>query len=155
MGEIEYSRLLYADMVYKNKDGEVVFSMKRKDGYNSLYYIFELNEENMTPEEILLFAEAFEAIKMGARMMDIPLYDSKELMDGVSGQIQVLLGTKDALHALKKADKTEELVLVRDVDVKVFDHATGKINSITVGISVPPGAGEYIEKLLAEQEVKI
>ncbi len=154
MSELENSGLLYADMVYKNKDGGIVFSMKRKEGYGSLYYIFEKNEDIMTSYEKEQFAKAFEVIAMGAAHMGFPLYDSRELMDGVTGQIQVLLRTKEAKRAMKKADKTGKIVLVRDIDVKVFDHATGRINNLTVGISIPPESSEYIEKLLAEQPAR-
>ena len=155
MSELEDSVLMYPNMVYKNKDGEIVFSMKRKEGYGSFYYIFEINEDIMTSYEKEKFAKAFEAIAMGAAYIGFPLYDSRELMEGITGQIQVLLRTKDAIRAMKKADKTEEMVLVQDIDVKVFDHATGRINNLTVGISVPPGSSEYIEKILDEQEVKM
>ena len=149
MAELEFSNLMHANMVFKNKKGEVVFSMKRKDGY----YIFEKKEENMTAEEIPQFAEAFQMIAGGAQMLGIPLYDSKELWAGVSGMTQVVLRSKDGLRAAKKANKTGEVTLVRDVDIKVFDHGTGKINTLTVGISVPPGADDYIEKLVAENSL--
>ena len=147
MGEIEHSGLLDANMVFKNKDGEIVFSMKRKDNYDSLYYIFEKKEENMTAEEIPEFEKAFKVIVSGARMFGIPIYDSEELFDGVSGMTQVVLRSKEALRAVEKANKTGKVTLVKDVDIKVFDHATGKIGTLTVGISVPPGSEDYIKEL--------
>jgi len=150
MSELELGGLMHATMVFKNKDGETVFSMKRKDDYDSLYYIFEKNEDIMSSEEKEKFAQAFELIAMGAATRGIPLYDSRELMDGVAGKMQVLLRSKETVRALKEADKTGEVVLVRDVDITVFDHGTGRINNLTVGISVPPVGSENIEKIIAE-----
>jgi len=54
---------------------------------------------------------------------------------------------KEALRAVEKANKTGKVTLVKDVDIKVFDHATGKIGTLTVGISVPPGSEDYIKEL--------
>jgi len=147
---IELEGLMYANMVFKNKDGEIFFSMKRKDNYDSLYYIFEKNEDIMTAEEKEQFAKGFEFIAMSAGALGIPLYDSRELMDGVSGKMQVLMRSKEAVRALKKADKTGKVALVQDIDIKVFDHGTGRINNLTVGISVPPVGSENIEKIIAE-----
>ena len=150
MSTLETTGLLHATMELKNKSGEIIFKMKRKDDYGSLFYVFEKNEDLMSSEEKENFAKAFELISISAAYMGTPLYDSKELIEGIAGKTQILLRTRAAERARKKADKTGKTVLVRDIDIKVFDHATGRINNLTVGISMPPGGSEYIEKLLAD-----
>ncbi|GAH80844.1 unnamed protein product, partial [marine sediment metagenome] len=44
MGELEHSGLMHATLEFKNKEGEIIFKMKRKDNYESLYYLFEKHE---------------------------------------------------------------------------------------------------------------
>ena len=154
MSDMEFTRLMHGKAFLKNEKGEVVFKMKRKEGYGSVYYIFEKNEEAMSDEMKAEFPEAFEVMCMGARMLGIPFYDFNELTDGVNGQILATLKTKEAIRAMEKANRTGKIVLVRDIDVKIFDHGTRKINTITVGVSVPPGGEEYVKKLLKVMEME-
>ncbi len=141
---------MHATPILQNETGEVVFSMKRKDGY----YVFEKNEEAMSEDMRKKFPQTFEMMCMGANVLGIPFYDFNELTDGVNGQILATLKTKEAIRAMKKANRTGKVVLVRDIDVKVFDHGTRKINTITVGVSVPPGGEEYVKKLLKVMEME-
>ena len=45
---------------------------------------------------------------------------------------------------MAEADETGKVVLVRDVDISLFDHGTGRVTSLTLGISVPAGASEAL-----------
>lgn len=146
----EYSGLLYADRIFRNEHGEPVLSIKRKDNYNTLYYIFEIKEENITPKIKTKVYDTLDFIKKTLKSMDIPLFDSQELTDGLKAIITKVLTSKEAEKAIKKATKTRELTLVKDVNVMVFNHATGKISSLTMGISVPPDSEDYIKKMLKE-----
>uniref|UniRef100_A0A6M3LX87 Uncharacterized protein n=1 Tax=viral metagenome TaxID=1070528 RepID=A0A6M3LX87_9ZZZZ len=35
-------------------------------------------------------------------------------------------------------DETGDTVFVKDITIKVFDHATGRINDLTMGVSTAP-----------------
>lgn len=150
MIEPEYSGLLYADRVFRNEHGKPVLSIKRKDGYDSLYYIFEIQEENLTPKSKIAVNDTLNFMKESLKAADIPLFDSQELTDGIRAVISTVLTSKEAEKAIKKATKTRKLTLVKDVNVMVFNHATGKISSLTMGISVPPDSEDKIKKMLNE-----
>lgn len=136
---------MYANMEFTNEAGEIIFRMKRKDNYGSLYYLFEKHEDKMSSEDKQNFANAWEIITMAAELMRIPLYDTNELMDGLLGRAKIVLTSEDAERAMEKADKTGETVLVRDIDIKIFNHGTGLIDNLTIGISVPPGASQVMK----------
>lgn len=150
MSDFEFGGLMHAMPILKNETGDVVFSMKRKDGY----YIFEKNEDAMSDEMRKTFPEAFDMMCLGARTLGIPFYDFNELTDGVNGRIMETLKTKEAIRAIKKASRTGKTVFVKDIDVKIFDHGTGGINTLTVGVSVPPGGEEYVKKLIKVMEME-
>ena len=124
MSDMEFSGLMHGKAFLRNEKGEVVFKMKRKEGYGSCYYIFEKNEEAMSEEMKKDFPKAFKVMCMGARTLGLPFYDFNELTDGVNGQILATLKTKAAIRAIKKASRTGKVVFVKDIDVKVFDHGT-------------------------------
>jgi len=145
MDELEYSGLMYANLEFTNEAGEIIFTMKRKDDYNSLYYLFEKHEDKMSSEDKQKFEIAWEIITMAAALMRIPLYDSNELIDGIAGRAKSILESEEGEHAMEKADKMGEKVLVRDIDIKIFDHGTERIDNLTVGISVTPGARQAIK----------
>jgi len=145
MGELEYSGLMDANLEFTNEDGEIIFTMKRKDNYNSLYYLFEKHEDKMSSEDKQKFEMAWDFITMAAALMRIPLYDSNELVEGIMGMAKSILESEEGEHAMDKADNAGERVLVRDIDIKIFDHGTGRIDNLTVGISVPPGARQAMK----------
>lgn len=148
MDELEHIGLMYANMEVKNiETGEIIFKMKRKDDYGSLYYLFEKYEDKMTQEDKINFPIAWDIITMGAALLGIPLYDSKELMQGITGRTIRLLKSKEGKRAIEEADKTGKTVLIKDIQVSVFDHGTKKIDSITVGLSVPPRASQDLENI--------
>lgn len=139
-----------ANLEFTNEAGEIIFTMKRKDNYNSLYYLFEKHEDKMSSEDKQKFEMAWDFITMAAALMKIPLYDSNELVEGIMGMAKSILESEEGEHAMDKADNTGERVLVRDIDIKIFDHGTGRIDNLTVGISVPPGGQTSHERLLAD-----
>ena len=147
---MEFSGLMHSKPLLTNEKGEVVLSIKRKEGY----YIFEKREEAMSEEMKATFPEAFDMICFGARTLGIPLYDFNELTEGMNSQILATLKPKDAIRAIKKASRTGKTVLVKDIDIKIFDHGTSKIHTLTVGVSVPPGGEEYVKKLVKAMEME-
>ncbi|KKK84517.1 hypothetical protein LCGC14_2782570, partial [marine sediment metagenome] len=60
---MEFSQLMHGKAFLRNEKGEVVFTMKRKEGYGSVYYIFEKNLEAMSEEMKKDLPEAFEVMK--------------------------------------------------------------------------------------------
>jgi len=144
MEDIEYSGLMHPNIEYSTKSGDVFFKMKRKDEWGPTYYVFELNEKLLSDEEKPKFKEAWSIMKMGARVCGIKLFDSTEIMDALQAKMKEVLESKDAERAIAEADETGEVTLVRDVDISLFDHGTGKVTSLTLGISVPAGASETI-----------
>lgn len=144
MGIMEYSSLMHPNMEYSTKSGEVFFKMKRKDEWGPTYYVFEKNEEVLSDEEKTMFKEAWSIIKMGAKVCGIKLFDSAEIMEALQAKIKDVLISEDAERAMAEADETGEIVLVRDIDISLFDHGTGRVTSLTIGISVLAGASEMM-----------
>ena len=144
MEDIEYSGLLHANIEYATKSGEVFFKMKRKDGRGSTYYVFELHEELIPEEEKRPFNKAWSIMKAVAGKLGIKVFDSAEIMEAIQAQIKKVLESKDAERAMAEADAMKEPVLVRDIDISLFDHGTGRITSLTLGISVLAGASEMM-----------
>lgn len=136
MGEM--SDLLGSNLAVHNSKGEVIFSMKRKDKYPPPYYIFEKHEGRMTDEEKENFKEPWSLIKAAAARMGFPLYDMREISDGVEAQIKAVMETDEFKEATKKVDEVDgdDLMFVKDIKFKVFDHAKGTINTLTVGVNV-------------------
>jgi len=149
MEDLEFTGLLSPHIQYKTKSGEVFFSMKRKSEWGPpTYYVFELNDKVLTDEEKTKFNEAWNIIKMAARACRMSLFDSREIQDAVMTQIKKVLESEDAEKATDEADRTGEITLVRDIDISLFNHATGRITSLQIGISVPPGSAELIKESL-------
>lgn len=146
MENMEYSGLLHPNIEYANKSG-VFLKMKQKDGY----YVFEKNEELLSDEEKIKFKELWMFITKSARKSGIKLFDSAEIMDAIQSRIKKILNSEAADHAMAEADKTGEVVLVRDIEISLFDHGTERITGLTLGISVPAGASEAIARERAHE----
>lgn len=131
----DFSGLLGPSLVVHNSKGEVIFSMKRKDKYPPMYYIFEKHEDKMSEEEKEKFKQAWAMISGLAGLMGLPLYDMREISDGMEAQVETIKKTDEYKEAMKKAD-SGELVFVKDISFKLFDHATGNINTLTVGVNL-------------------
>jgi len=144
MEGIEYSGLMHPSVEYTTKSGEVFFSMKRKDEWGPTYYVFEKNEEVLSDEEKTQFNKAWELMTTAAGAMGITLFDSAEIKDALENKIKEVLESEDAERAMAEADESGKVVLVRDVDISLFDHRTGRVTSLTLGISVPAGASEAL-----------
>jgi len=146
MGSLEYTGLMYPNIEWKTASGDVFFSMKRKEDWGPTYYVFEKNIDLLSDEDRAKFEEGWEEISWAAGLMGFRLFDSREIMDAVEAQIKIVMESEDAKRAMAEADETGERVLVRDIDISLFDHGTRKINSLTVGISILAGASESIKK---------
>lgn len=142
MGSLEYTGLLYPNLEWKNASGDVIFKLKRKEDWGPIYYVFEKRLEFLSDEERTRFDVGWDFISMVAGKAGFKLFDSAEIMEAVEAQIKIVLESEDAKRAMAEADKTGEITLVRDIDISLFDHGTGKITSLTVGISVPSGSIE-------------
>lgn len=144
MGSLEYSGLLYPTLEGRNEKG-VFFRMKRKDEWGPTYYVFEKNMELLSKDEKKEFDEVWKLITDYAGKSGINLYDNAEIMEAVQSQMTKVMKSEDAKRALKKANEIgaveiEDRVLVRDIEIRLFDHGTGRINSLTIGISVLAGS---------------
>jgi len=137
MGGIENSGLLFPDIEWKTETGEVFFSLKQKKEWGG-YYLFEKNLEVLPEEERPEFEKAWLDIMRMAGLIGIRLYDSKEIWDGLTAKAKAILQTEAAEIAKEKANRLGEHVLIKDIQVSLHNFATGEIESLTVGISVPP-----------------
>ncbi len=148
MAVLEYSGLMYSNLEWKTASGDVFFKLKRKEDFGPTYYVFEKNLEFLSDEERTRFDVGWDLISMVAGKAGFKLFDYVEIMEAVEAQIKKVLKSEEAERAMAEADETGEVVLVRDVDISVFDHGTRRITSLTIGISVPAGASEDIEEAL-------
>lgn len=148
MGSLEYSGLMYPDIEYATKSGATFFKMKRKTEWGPTYYVFEKHEELLSEKEKTHFKELWNVITTAAGIGGIQLFDSEEIMEALQAQMKEVLESEDAKRAMAEADKTGETVLVRDIDISLFDHGTNRVVSLTIGISVPAGASESIKDML-------
>jgi len=146
MEDMEYSGLLYADVEYVTASGEVFLKIKKKDAWGPIFYVFEKNEELLSDEEKIKFKKDWRLITKTMGKAGIKLFDSSEIMEAIQAQIDKVLESEDAERAMAEADETGEFVLVRDIEISLFDHGTGRIVSLTLGISVPAGASENIKR---------
>lgn len=142
---LEYSGLMHSNLEWKTASGEVFFKLKRKEDWGPIYYVFEKNLELLSDEERTRFDAGWDFISMVASKAGLKLFDSAEIMEAVEAQIKIVLESEEAERAMAEADETGETTLVRDVDISVFDHGTGRITSLTLGISVLSGASENIK----------
>ena len=124
----------------------MVFKLKRKEEWGPTYYIFEKNLEVLSDEEKIRFDLGWDFITWAAVKTGFKLFDNAEIMEAVEPQIKLVLESEDAKRAMAEADETGEIVLVRDIDISLYDHGTKQITSLTIGISVPPGASESIKE---------
>jgi len=147
MENLEYSGLMHPNVEWKNAAGKVFFSMKKKEDWGPTYYVFEINRDILSDNEQSKFEECWEIICHSAGLMNILLFDSQEIMDAVETQIKNVMISEDAKRAIAEADDTGERVLVRDIDISLFDHGTREITSLTIGISVLAGSSESIKKM--------
>lgn len=119
-----------ANFQMANEKGELVFEMKRKtprrpDGTTECYYIFQTHEKNMSKEQLKQFNKVFnEKILFAAKLMDIGMFAYQEIAERAHEQVMKMY----------KADTIpgEEQV---DVKIEIFNHATGELADLIVGIS--------------------
>jgi len=130
---IEPSDLLGPNLTVHNSEGEVIFALKRKDKYPPTYYIFEKHEDRMDEDGKRKLDEAWSMISGMAGRIGFPLYDMKEINDAIEAQMKAVSETDEFKEAMKK---TDDLAFVKDISFKIFDHGTGSINTLTVGVSL-------------------
>ena len=143
---VEYSGLMYPNIEWKTAKGDVFFKLKRKMDWGPTYYVFEKHEELLSDDEKTRFDLGWNVISGVAGKAGFKLFDSKEIMEAVQAQVIRVIESEDGKRAMEEADKTGEITLVRDIEIAIFDHGTRKIDSLTIGISVPAGASEDIEE---------
>jgi len=122
----------------------VFFKIKRKDEWGKPYYIFELNEELIPEKEKQPFNKAWNIMKSISGKTGIKIFDSAEIMDAVQAKMKEIMESEDAARAMAKADETGELTLVRDIKISLFDHGTGRVTGLTLGVSVPAGVSNMM-----------
>lgn len=118
--------ILDPTLAWKNKKGEVVFAIKRKDQWGPIYYIFEKHEDRIEPGNRAKFDDAWQVIKIAAGTLRIPLYDASELR---------LMYMRAIEEYTKKTGKDLPDNKTIDLEIPVFDHATGEISNLVIGVT--------------------
>ena len=113
--------LVGADVVFKNKKGQVVFATKvKKDSNGGHYIIFERHDELIPIEARVEFIQRMELMKDVFKELKIPLFDAEEI-------------------SIKGKQKLDELIISpgETVDINIFltNHSTGEVVKFTVGIT--------------------
>ncbi len=138
----EISGILGANLELRNEKGEIIFAMKRKTKYPPIYYIFEKHEDRMNDEEKEGFEKAWAMIKVASAMMGYRLHDMREITDAMEAQLKAVMETDEFKKASKKVDDGgDEKAFIKDIHFKVFDHATGTLGTLTIGISTMSAEG--------------
>lgn len=110
-------------LVWRTEEGKIVFQMKRIDyqGKGDIYYIFTAHRENMDEEAQPRFdEEVFPMVCGMAKELGIALYDAQEISERLS-----------------EACKNElEWEGQKDFNIKLYDHASGEIHTITHGVTL-------------------
>ena len=127
---MEENKFMGANFKMANKKGDIVYEMKRKnprrpDGTEECYYIFQIHEQHMSKEEAVGFKKIFdEQILVAARLMDIGMFAYQEIAERANEQIKKMFES-DTIPG-------EEQV---DVKIEIFNHTTGELHDLIVGIS--------------------
>lgn len=127
-----------AEIRFANKEGELAFELKRKDKYGDPYYIFRIHMEHFSEEQKREWPEVWAVMRAGAANLGLPLYDYQEIYDATEAHLNLIERSPKIRKAKRKADETGDVVFIEDITIKVFDHATGEINDLTLGISTTP-----------------
>ena len=119
MEDRKWSGLFEPDYSVANKDGIIFFRVKSH--FEDHYYLFELKLDLLPLGERAEFKKYWKGVKRTFRESGIALFDIGEILD--------------ALKALPEKDIKESA----KVDIRVFNHATGKIKTIQSTARVPIG----------------
>ncbi|KKN06179.1 hypothetical protein LCGC14_1079860 [marine sediment metagenome] len=133
----EFSDLIGANLVVRNDEGKIILAMKRKDTWGPTYYLFEKYEDRVTTEEgRQKLEEAMIGLGILASKFGFPLYDTKEINEGLAAKLMAVMESKEGKAAQEKANEgDEDRVFIKDVLIRVFNHATKDIDELTIGIS--------------------
>lgn len=127
---MEENKFMGANFKMANKEGDIVFEMKRKnprrpDGTVDCYYIFQIHEEHMSKQEAVDFRKVFNGqILLSAKLMGIGMFDYTEIAERAHEQY-LKMAKSDTIPG-------EEQV---DVEIKIFNHATSNVIDLTIGVS--------------------
>lgn len=139
----EFKGILSPTIRSVNAEGKTAFEMKKKgEKYGQLYYIFRIYKENFSEEQLKEWPAAWTLIKSLAANRGIPLHDYDEITEAVEAKFKMLFETSEGKKAQEKAEKTGKAVFIKDIKIRVFDHATGKISTLTIGVSAGPISSE-------------
>ena len=110
--------LLSPTIEVKGRNEKPIFSLKRKgEKYGQLYYIFKTYEENCQPDELEKIKEVIRLMKDAAAITELPLYNIDEIAQSVN-------------EVVKKNPE-----LSGDITIEVFNHATGEMHDLILGIT--------------------
>jgi len=128
--EKAFRTLIGPNLEVRNKQNEVVLSMKRKgEKYDQLYYLFEMHVDRVEPEKLAKFQAAWDMIKTLAREMGIPLFNAEEVFQTASLELRKMAST---------TQETPRLGEPIDITIDILNHATGKTHKLTLGITAIP-----------------
>ena len=116
VSSMKASGMLGANLVVKNKQGEVCLALKRKidEVTGRLYYIFEMHLDRVPTDGLVKFQQAWDAVRYYAFREGIALYDISEITERVLKEID---------------DRAKE---ANELEVRVRDHASGMIHTVIV-----------------------
>lgn len=132
--ESKYSFVGPNFVLHNKETGKPVFEMKRKtptrpDGTEDIYYLFKFYDENMPDDEVKAQSHKMfdEFICPTAAAMIIGMFSFDEVTERCTEQVKKIYQGGGEL--------TETQV---DVELKVYNHATKRIDKLTVGLSDRP-----------------
>jgi len=135
------SDLQCPDTVAYNKEGKPIISVKIRDDWHHI--LFQKFEENFTEEDREKMDMAMAYMLLTARRMGYEVFDHAEIADGIAG-----------LMASEKFEDDKHV----DRQIKVFDHASGMLVDLDLGVMVieregfEASTGE--EKEMSEKEIE-
>jgi len=112
--------------------------MKRKEYGSSLYYIFQIFEDRVPKEDKQKFRRMVGSVKKMAGRMGMPLYDHVEISEALEAILPRMVKEPEAIILQRKVDETDENQFYKDININIFDHGTGKIRTLELGISMAP-----------------
>jgi len=125
--EIPETDIMDPSLIWKNRKGEVVFAVKRKDQWGPVYYIFEKHEDRMEPQNRDKFHDCWELIRRAARLAGIPLYDIAEM--------KLLYKKATDKYVQETGEIPPEYPKQVDISVPIYDYASETLHHLVIGVS--------------------
>ena len=115
--------LHYPTKITKNKKGETIFSLKRKEKDGKIWYLFEFHEDRVDdPNQLAKLNKWFNWAKLTAARVGIAFYDVDEILEAIEKQ-------------KKKECEAIPIGKTKDIRISVLDHASGEMHSLVLGIT--------------------